>query len=186
MEDRRIVELYWSRSESAISETDKKYGRYIYNIANNILSDDEDSKECVNDTYMRAWNTMPSNRPDKLSVYLFKIVRGIAIDFYRKKNADKRISSQYSLSLSELGECISGKDTAVSSAEYELLYSLINRFVLALSNTERTVFISRYYFMDSINDIAKNLGFSVPKVKNMLFRTRNKLKNFIESEGFPI
>lgn len=186
MEDRRIVELFWQRDELALKETDKKYGDYVFKIAQNILEDNEDSIECVNDTYMRAWNTMPNNRPDKLNLYLGKIARGIAIDFYRKKSAQKRISTQYSISLSELEECVGAADNTESIVEGEQLLSLINRFVMSLKVIERNVFICRYYFFDAIEDISYHTGYSVSKIKSMLLRTRNKLKKFIESEGFSV
>lgn len=186
MDDRQIVNLYWSRDEAALSETDKKYGRYLSKIAHNILCDIEDVEECVNDTYMRAWNTMPQHRPDRLNIYLGKIVRGFSVDLFRRKNAEKRRSSQYSLSLCELEECVSGKDSTVSIYETELLSAAINRFLFTIDSEERSVFICRYFFLDSISEIAVCKGCSQSKIKSLLFRTRKKLKNFLESEGFEV
>ena len=126
MQDEMIVDLYWKRDESAISETERKYGRYLSKIAYNILSDWEDSKEAVNDTYLKAWNSMPTHKPSVLSTYLGKITRQLSIDAFRTRNRDKRKHSEYAVSLSELEDCISGSETTEQSIELKLLAEAIN------------------------------------------------------------
>ncbi|MBQ8550297.1 MAG: RNA polymerase sigma factor [Clostridia bacterium] len=184
MDDLQIVDLFWRRDESAVTETDTKYGRYLKKISYNILSQDEDVNECVNDTYMRAWNTMPSERPSKLGVYLGRIVRGLSIDLLRKKGAEKRGGKQYLLSLSELEECVDGAPSAEDKLNEKLLGEAISRYLYSLPAESRTVFVCRYFFCDSIEEIAKCKGCSQSKIKSLLFRTRKGLKAFLESEGF--
>jgi RNA polymerase sigma-70 factor (ECF subfamily) len=186
MQDDAIVSLYWERDEAAISETAKKYGKYLSKIAYNVLSDLEDTEECVNDTYMKAWNSMPPNRPGVLSTFLGKITRQAAIDIFRKKNSEKRRSSQFALSLSELEECVSAGDVTEQNVEIKELSASISNFLRTLSPEASGVFIGRYYFMDSIQDIAANFGMSQPKVKSMLHRTRIALKNHLEQEGYNV
>lgn len=128
MQDEMIVDLYWKRDESAISETDREYGRYLSKIAYNILSDWEDSKETVNDTYLKAWNSMPTHKPSVLSTYLGKITRQLSIDAFRTRNRDKRKHSEYAVSLSELEDCISGSETTEQSIELKLLAEAINTY----------------------------------------------------------
>lgn len=184
MEDSKIVNLYWERDENAVSETDIKYGRYLRKISFNILLADEDVSECVNDTYMRAWNTMPQQRPSRLGVYLGKIIRGISIDKLRHKNAEKRGGSQFSVSLCELEECVDGAPSAEDKLDEKLLGKAISSYLYSLPPEARTVFICRYFFCDSIEDIAKCRGCTQSKIKSLLFRTRNGLKVYLESEGF--
>ncbi|MCL2019473.1 MAG: RNA polymerase sigma factor [Oscillospiraceae bacterium] len=186
MTDTAIVDLYWKRSESAISETKNKYNNYLTKIAFNILANPEDSEESVNDTYLKAWNSMPEHRPSELSTYLGRITRQVSIDGYRKRNAKKRQASQYAVSLSELEECVPAGSNPVQETESELLHDLINVYLYSVSSNARTVFLCRYYFMDSINDIAKKHDLSVPNVKTILHRTRLGLKEYLESEGFSV
>lgn len=184
MEDVKIVELYWQRNEVAIDATEKKYGKYLNKIAYNILSDNEDSKECVNDTYFKAWDSMPPNKPDVLSLYLGKITRFVSIDKLRKRTSAKRCPSQYNLSLSELDECISGGNVTEESIDKKLIAEAISKYLLTLSEEARNSFIHRYYYMDSIKDICSYFLMSESKVKSMLFRTRNGLKKYLEKEGY--
>lgn len=186
MEDSMIVDLYWKRDESAISETDKKYGNYLTKIAYNILYDFEDSKECVNDTYFKTWNAVPPHRPSVLSAYLGKITRQLSIDVFRKKNSRKRCCSQYELSLSELEECVTGGSTPEQEVELQMLADAINRYLRTISEEARNVFVCRYFFMDSIKDIAAYRGVSESKIKSMLHRARTGLREFLEGEGFAI
>ena len=151
MEDERIVALYWQRDEAAIRETEEKYGRYLMRIARNILSDEEDSRESVNDTYWRAWQTMPPHRPAVLGAYLGKITRGLAIDRYREKNREKRRGSQYALSLSELEECVSGGG-AEEQMDLQLLAEAIGAYLRTLPPRNRSIFLRRYYAMDSLKE----------------------------------
>ena len=184
MDDQRIISLYFKRDEQAIADTAQKYGKYCFSVAKNILPNEQDCEECVNDTYMRAWNTMPSERPSKLGVYLGRIVRGLSIDLLRKKGAEKRGGKQYLLSLSELEECVDGAPSAEDKLNEKLLGEAISRYLYSLPAESRTVFVCRYFFCDSIEEIAKCKGCSQSKIKSLLFRTRKGLKAFLESEGF--
>ena len=187
MEDCKIVDLYWARDEDAIVQTQIKYERYLTKIAFNILSDHEDSAESVNDTYLRAWNSMPDNRPDLLSTYLGKICRRLAIDMYRKKTADKRGGSEYEVSLQELAENgIEPAGTFDNDSEYKQLGSLISDYLRTISEEQRTVFVSRYFHCDPLKDICARTGFSESKIKSMLFRVRGGLKKYLEKEGYTI
>ena len=187
MEDKQIVDLYWQRSDLAISETDQKYGRYCHTIAYHICGTDEDAEECVNDTWLGAWNSMPDNRPDLLSTYLGKICRRLAIDMYRKKTADKRGGSEYEVSLQELAENgIEPAGTFDNDSEYKQLGSLISDYLRTISEEQRTVFVSRYFHCDPLKDICARTGFSESKIKSMLFRVRGGLKKYLEKEGYTI
>lgn len=184
MEDDLIVSLYWNRDEQAIGETEKKYGRYLVKIAYNILSDLEDSKESVNDTYLKAWDSIPPHKPSVLSTYLGKITREVSIDIFRKCTSAKRQASTYAISLSELEECVSGGDTTMQDVDLHALVETINTFLRTLSPEARNTFVGRYYFMDSIREIASYYGMSEAKVKSMLHRTRIGLKANLEQEGY--
>ena len=186
MQDEMIVDLYWKRDESAISETDRKYGRYLSKIAYNILSDWEDSKETVNDTYLKAWNSMPTHKPSVLSTYLGKITRQLSIDAFRTRNRDKRKHSEYAVSLSELEDCISGSETTEQRIELKLLAEAINTYLYTLPAEARNTFVGRYYFADPIREVADYYGMSEPKVKSMLYRTRQGLKEYLEKEGYAL
>ena len=186
MEDEMIVSLYWQRDENAIRETQIKYDRYLMKIAYNTLADLEDSAETVNDTYMKAWNSMPPHRPNILSTYLGKITRQTAIDFFRKRNSKKRYGSEYALSFSELGDCVPTSNTPVMEYELQELGSAINAYLHTISKDACHTFVSRYYFMDSIREIAACFSMSESKVKSMLHRTRLGLKIHLEKEGFSL
>ena len=184
MEDRRIVELYWQRSEDAIAETASKYGNYLHSIAYQVLSNTQDAEECVNDTYSAAWNAMPPHRPSVLSTFLGKITRRISIDRWRKYSAEKRGGGEVALALDELADCVSGSGSVEEAAERRELKNLIDRFLDALPTTERKVFLCRYWYLDSVSSIAKQFGFSESKVTSMLHRTRAKLRAVLEKEGY--
>lgn len=184
MKDEGIVALYWERSESAIAETSKKYGNYCYTIAYNILADAEDAHESVNDTYLEAWNRMPPHRPAVLATFLGKITRRISIDKWRKRTAEKRGGGEIRLVLDELSECISSGQNVEHEIEAEELARIIDKFVMSLPARERRVFICRYWYLDSIADIAKRFGFSQSKVKMTLHRQRKKLLNYLEREAY--
>ena len=184
MKDTEIVALYWNRDEAAIKQTQDKYGAYLSKIAYNILSDFEDSKECVNDTYLSAWNSMPNHRPNVLSTYLGKITRQLSIDVFRKKNSTKRYASEYAVSLEELGDSFSDGATPDQALDAKLLDEAINRFLRTLPVDARNTFIGRYYFFDSLKDVARYCGMSEAKAKSMLYRTRQSLKAYLVEEGF--
>lgn len=182
MDDHRIVELYWERSEQAIKETASKYADYCYAIAYNILGNREDSEESVNDTYLDAWNSMPPHRPAALSTFLGKITRRISIDKLRARNAEKRGGSNLTLALEELEECLSARDDLQKELDAQILAEALNSFLEELSEIERRVFLCRYWYVDSLEVIAKQFGFSPSKVKSMLHRTREKLRKYLEKE----
>ena len=184
MDDQRIVELYWSRSESAVLETDKKYGTYLNSISYNILASREDAQECVNDTYHNAWNAMPPTRPSILSTFLGKIIRRLSIDRWRRLNAEKRGGGESTLTLDELEDCVSGSGSVEDEIERQELQKLLSDFLDMLPVTERRVFLCRYWYMDSIQSIALQFGFSQSKVASMLHRTRAKLRTVLEKEGY--
>ena len=186
MEDEAIVSLYWDRDERAIRETEEKYDRYLTKIAYNILNDREDSRESVNDTYLAAWDSMPPHRPGCLSAYLAKLTRRISIDRFRYRTRDKRAGSEYAISLSELGDCVSGGNTTEEIVNVKLLADSIGIFLRLQNKEARTAFIARYYFLDSIRDISHSTGMTESKVKSLLHRTRIALKKYLEEEGFSL
>lgn len=148
------------------------------------IFDLEDSRESVNDTYLRAWSSMPPHRPSVLSTYLGKITRQLSIDTFRKRNSEKRGGSQYAVSLSELEDCISGGDKTAQIVDLHLIAEAINAWLRTLSPEIRNCFVGRYYFMDSIREVAAYCAMSESKVKSMLYRARIGLKNYLEQEGF--
>ena len=186
MHDEQIVALYWDRKEDAIRQTQQKYGTYLSKIAYNILSDFEDSEECVNDTYLKAWNSMPTHRPSVLSTYFGKIARQLSIDMFRKRNSVKRYASEYAISLEELGDTFSDGTTPEQALDAKLLDEAINSFLRALSDDARNTFIGRYYFVDPLKDVAAYCGMSEAKAKSMLYRTRQSLKAYLVKEGFDL
>lgn len=186
MEDSQIVGLYFSRDEGAIQETQKKYGPYLQKIAYNILQDLQDSQESVNDTYLAAWNSIPPHRPDVLSTYLGKITRRISIDIFRKRNRLKRRDSEYAVSLSELDETISGGATPEETLQAQQLGIAISDFLRQLPEQSRHVFVGRYYYCDSVKDVARYCGISEAKAKTLLYRIRCSLKEYLCKEGFAV
>ena len=183
MEDEKIIELYWKRSESAISETSAKYGGYCYSIANNILANKEDSEECVSDTWLAAWNAMPPKRPAVLSVFLGKITRNGAVSRWRERNANKRGGGEITFALEELRECVADADTVENAYAHKETVRAVNTLLGSLTETERNVFLRRYWCVDTVADIAGDFGFTEGKVKSMLHRTRLKLRKHLEREG---
>jgi len=183
MEDHAIIELYWERSEDAISKTAAKYGGYCYTIAYNILSNNEDAEESVNDTWLAAWNTMPPRRPKLLAAFLGKMTRYISLDRWKNRTARKRGGGEVPLVLEELEECISGEDSVEKEYLQKEFAKSLNQFVEDLPDVERKVFLCRYWYMDSIETIAEHFGFSESKVASMLHRTRGKLRKMLEQEG---
>lgn len=184
MEDSRILEMYWAREQSAIAETEAKYGRYLNRIAFNILYSDEDAEECVNDTYVKAWEAMPPHRPDRLSAFLGKITRNIALDRYDSIRAQKRCGNT-EIAIDELEECI--PDTCTGELSDEIaLRDAINGFLRSLPTRTRIVFLRRYFYLCSVSDIAQSLEMSESNVKVTLLRTRKRFKEHLEKEGIVI
>ena len=184
MEDNNIVELYWARSERAIVETASKYGKDCYAIAHNILQSAEDADESVNDAYLGAWNAMPPHRPSILRTFLGKITRRVSLKKWRDKSREKRGGGEVALALDELEACVTS-DTRVEEEIFAVeLSQVLNRFVAELPETERRVFLCRYWYLDSIEQICLDFHFNDSKVKSMLHRTRAKLHNHLRQEGF--
>ena len=183
MNDKNIVDLYFNRDEEAIDQTDKKYGRYCYSIAYNILTNKEDAEESVSDTYMTAWRAIPPRRPSVLSTFLGKITRHISIDRWRERSAYKRGGGEVTLALEELEDCVAGLQNVEMEYERKELIRAYVKFLDALPVTERRVFLCRYWYVDSVDAIAEKFGFSQSKVKTMLHRTRAKLRKQLAEEG---
>lgn len=185
MQDNEIVDLYWARSENAIAQTNVKYGSYCRKIAMNIVANNEDSEECVNDTYMSAWNSMPEERPNLLAPFLAAITRNHALDLYRKSHSQKRGAGEVPLALDELLE-VAGSSSTEDQVDLSLLTGHINSFLAGLETDNRKIFVRRYFYVDPLADIAAALGMSESGVKSQLFRTRQKLKEFLEKEGYEL
>lgn len=183
MEDNQIINLYFQRSENAIAQTDAKYGRFCLHIAERILANREDSEEAVNDTYLAAWNAIPPNRPPVLQAFLGRITRQLSIDRWRGKNTAKRGRDAVTLCLEELESTVSGETNPEQEMLQKEIVAALNRFLMNLPAPERNVFVCRYWYMDSIAEIAQAFGFTRTKVTTMLYRTRQRLRNQLEKEG---
>ena len=183
MNDKEIVDLYWMRSEQAIQETERKYGKYCRIIAFNILGSTEDSEECVNDTWLAAWNAMPDKRPERLNPFLAKITRNGAISRALERSRLKRGGGQIPLALDELAECVPGGWEPEKALERRELERTLRRFVSGLPETERRVFLARYWYLAPVQEIADKLGFTQSKTAGMLHRTRKKLQRLLQEEG---
>lgn len=183
IEDRDIVELYWARNERAIEYTATRYGAYCYAIAHHILHNAEDAEECVNDTYLDAWNSMPPHRPRVLSAFLGKITRRISIDRWRESHAKRRGGGELLLALDELGECVASSEDIPHEVQTAQLAARIEVFLGTLSDDDRRMFIRRYWHVESIAELAAHFGCSETRVKASLHRTRGKLRTFLEKEG---
>ena len=184
MEDSQIVELYWQKDADAISETAKKYGAYCFTIAENILHNTEDSEECVNDTWLRAWNTIPPQRPEVLRIFLAKITRNLSLDRFNARNAEKRGGGEIALVLDELAECLGSGSNTEAAYEAKELRQCIRHFVRMLPEREGNVLVRRYFFAEPVADIAKRYGLSENNVMVILSRTRKKLKAHLLKEGY--
>ena len=184
MEDAQIVDLYWQRSSEAIPATAERYGNYCAAVARNILADERDAEECVNDTWLAAWNSMPVNRPARLAPYLGKITRNLALDRWTERRARKRGGGAAEECVDELSECLPGGGDPESAAVQRELAERIDRFLRSLPEDERDVFVARYWYMTAVEDIGRSFGFSRSKTASMLHRTRKKLRRALETEGW--
>lgn len=182
VEDSKIIALFFTRSEQAIQETDRKYGNYCFQIAWNILSNQQDAEESVNDTYLTAWKSIPPARPTRLSAFLGKITRHIALDRWRRRYAAKRGGGEPALALEELEDCIAAKDSTEEFLRKEEFRSAMNRFLEGLGVNERKLFVSRYWYLRSIRELSEKTGLSEGSIKTQLFRTRAKLRTFLTEE----
>ena len=183
MDDNAIMDLYWARSEKAISETAARYGSYCYAIAYNILSNREDSEESVNDTYLAAWINMPPKRPSLLGAFLGKLTRYISLDRWKQRSRLKRGGGEVPLCLEELEDCVSGRESTEDAVIRKETIASVNRFLDSLSETERRMFLCRYWYLDSVDAIADRFGFSQSKTASILHRIRGKLNKQLEKEG---
>lgn len=186
MDDAAIVSLYWQRDESAIQKTEEKYGRYLTKIAYQILASREDSEESVNDTYLKAWKSMPPHKPGILSTYLGRITRQRSIDIFRERHREKRGGSEYALSLTELEDCVTAGDSTGTEIDTALLAEAIGIYLGGLSAEVRTVFLERYYFLDPVAEIAVRRKSSQARIKSMLYRARQGLREHLIKEGFDL
>ena len=186
MEDTKIVQMYWDRDPDAIVHTADKYGAYLRTIAVNIIGSHEDAEECVNDTYMSAWRAIPPHRPMSLSTFLGKITRNAAYNRYKSTRAEKRGGSQTALVLDELSECVAGKYEVEQEIEYKELVAAIDAFLDTLSEDARRIFVCRYWYTDSISDIARQFGKRENTVTKMLSRSREKLRQYLLERGFQV
>ena len=185
MEDRQIIELYWERAEEAIRETDVKYGRLCRYIAQNILASPEDSEECVNDAWLGLWNAIPPKRPERFSAFVGRVARNLALKRFDYLTAAKR-SPEAVCSLEELGECVPSVPGADREVEDRELERMVDRFLHTLPERACSVFLRRYWYAESMEDIAGRYGMGVNTVKTSLFRTRRKLKAYLEKEGIAV
>ncbi|MCM1150190.1 MAG: sigma-70 family RNA polymerase sigma factor [Butyricicoccus sp.] len=186
MDDAAIIGLYWERSEGAIETTQEKYGARCFCLAWNILRSDADSEECVNDTWLRAWDAMPPEWPEKLGAFLGRITRNLALDRLKKRESQKRGGGRLELALSELEECVPSGDDPARRADELTLRELLDRFLASLGEDARLIFLRRYWYMLSVEEVARSLGASRSKVKSSLLRSREKLRAMLEKEGFTL
>lgn len=185
MEDKAIIELYWQRDETAIRESDQKYGKLCRYVAGNILASREDTEECINDTWLGAWDSMPEARPEYLSAFLCRIARNQALKRADYNQAAKR-KPEVLVSLEELGDCVSEQEDPLQQYEAQWLGQQISKFLWDCDREQRIIFLRRYWYYDSVSRIAERFGISESKVKSLLYRMRRKLKKYLEQEGVQL
>ncbi len=182
MDDHKILDLFWERSDAAIGEVSAKYGKFCHSVAMQILHNMMDAEECVNDTWLHAWNSIPPSRPTLLQAYLGKITRNLSLDRWKRNTAQKRGGSQVELLLEELEDCISAEDSVEDEVETKVVAQLISDFLREQPEMGRWLFIRRYWYGDSIAQLAEKTKFTESYVKTSLFRLRQKLKKRLEEE----
>ena len=181
-----IIDLYFSRNELAINETAGKYGNYCFTISNNILKNEGDAQECVNDTYLKAWNNIPPTKPLRLGTFLGRIVRNLSLDRYKFNRTKKREGCEFELLLTELEECISSDLTVEAEFDSNMVIQIINNWLLEQKSENRILFVKRYWHVESIKDLARNHQMSESKIKSVLFRMRKNLKIYLNEEGIEL
>ena len=184
MSDDKIVELYWQREEKAIEYTDAKYGRYLYTIAYNIVHNRPDCEECLIDTYLGTWTSIPPTRPKAFQAFISKIMRNVAVRKFRRNNADKRIPSSMTVSLEEMDDCVAYNSSVDEEYAIRELTRILNKYLSELPERDATIFISRYYYSDSLEELSKMLGVSERTVSRMLLKLRQDLKQLLDEEGY--
>lgn len=182
MKDNEIIKLYWDRDEAAITATADTYGNYCYSIACNILNSKEDAEECVNDTWLNTWNSIPPHRPERLSTYLGKITRNLSLNRYKQQTAQKRGNGQIELALAELENCVPSQAGMEHLSDEMELVSALERFLLTYPKTERNIFLGRYWYLYSIPELATAYRMSESKIASLLYRMRNRLKLHLQKE----
>lgn len=186
MDDNGIIQLYWDRNDQAIKATSDKYGHYCRAIARNILNNEEDAEECVNDTYLNAWESMPPHWPEQLAAFLGKITRNLSFNKYKRNHAEKRGGGEITLVLDELTDCVSDTDDVEQMFDRQELVKTIDSFVRSLSPEKRNVFVRRYWYADSVSAIAADHGMPQGTVSKALERTRKQLKMYLTERGFEL
>lgn len=186
LEERKIVELFLSRDENAIPEAEKKFGKYCFKIANNILGNEEDAEECLSDALLAVWNSVPPQKPEFFSAFIGKITRNIALERLRKERAEKRGGGETAAVFDELSEFVSGKENIEENFERREILSAINGFLAGLPEEKRKIFVLRYFCFESSAEIAKRFGKSENGIRNLLARIRKNLKKYLDERGFEI
>ena len=186
MEDEKILELYFARDEQAVVETDRKYGGYCFRLANSILHNDQDAEETVSDTWLRAWNAIPPQRPNVFRMFLAKITRNLAFTRWRSQSAEKRGGGEMELVLEELAGCIAASGSVDDRLKVKELARTIRAFLDTLPDREQDIFLRRYFFVEESETIAKRYGMKPAAVLRSLSRTRAKLKTYLQKEGYAV
>ena len=186
MEDAEIVDLYWQRDQQAIAETDKKYGAYFRGLALSVLGNEQDSEECVSDAYMKLWETIPPQKPAKLGAFTARIVRNIALNTLTRLSALKRGGGEGSTPFDEIAQCLPSAESTERTVESRELARVIERFLGTLGREKQLIFMKRYWYFESVSDIAREMDISESKVKMSLKRTRDRLREFLGKEGVEI
>lgn len=186
MDDSQIIALYWQRDERAIPATAEAYGGYCFRIADNILHEPQDAEECLNDVWLRAWNTIPPHRPKLLSAFLGRITRNRALNMYASRSAQKRGGGNMEVVFEELAECVSGRDSVEDAVAAQALGEALNAFLASMPTKKRKVFLRRYWYADSVAEIARTMGMTENHVSVLLHRQRAALKQFLTERGFDL
>ena len=186
MEDAEIIRLYWLRNETAIAESEKAYGAYCFTVANNLLDSPPDAEECVNDTWLKAWGAIPPARPKYLRLFFGRIARNLAFDRWKAAHAEKRGGGSLPLALDELSECVPAPGRVEHALEERELAEAIDRFLRTLPERECSMFLRRYWYVDSMQSIAARYAIKENTAKSILFRTREKLRRYLAGEGIIV
>jgi len=186
MEDGKIIDLYWARSQQAIAESAEKYGPYCHTIARRILEREEDAEECVNDTWLHAWNALPPQRPGVQSAFFGKLTRNLSLDRWRRLRAAKRGGTQVEVALHELEDCLTDRRRPDEELEAGETAELISAFLRRQSRADRALFIRRYFHLEPLSELANRFGLTTGQVKSRLYRMRQKLRAELEREGVAI